>query len=278
MCAPGEGNWDLEQFTLCEPERHVFPPAALSPHTTLHASITYLPRLDHIPAILVADGPKQRQRLKHKQADTNVRNMPQGSSKLVPKATGANFPEQIIQRTSALKISGECQTPSTSSKSIKMSVNPREVFPFSPPQPSPMSPKLLSGLGDRLPYSSFSQEVATQSEDRTCSSTHGSLTESVSSPGGTQSSDVGWLPDCSQESCFCSKQTCVGQKCCRKHGCDWKTKVAPLQDICSDRSCRGEEREGVVYRRPQSPGAAESSSSPPRMRVRPPAASSPVSV
>jgi hypothetical protein len=33
------------------------------------------------------------------------------------------------------------------------------TFPFSPPQPSPMSPKLLSGLADVLPYSQFQEAI-----------------------------------------------------------------------------------------------------------------------
>ena len=52
------------------------------------------------------------------------------------------------------------------------SENLSPTFPFSPPQPSPMSPKLLSGLADVLPYSRFQEAVShaeLQTNEANCS-------------------------------------------------------------------------------------------------------------
>lgn len=78
--------------------------------------------------------------------------------------------DDLSKRTAALHIRPSLHEPSSelSDNSIDttaattQSASAEQVsptFPFSPPQPSPMSPKLLSGLADVLPYSRFHESI-----------------------------------------------------------------------------------------------------------------------
>ena len=81
------------------------------------------------------------------------------------------FIDDLSKRTGALYISPQQSSDdsngaiaATTTNSISTE-NLSPTFPFSPPQPSPMSPKLLSGLADVLPYSRF-QEAANHEESQ----------------------------------------------------------------------------------------------------------------
>ena len=119
-----------------------------------------------------------------------------------------------------------------------------------------------------------------QGEERRTSRVRGHIA-TVEDAGGSEVLDE--LSNCSHKKSFCFERTCVEQGYGKKSGWDGEAmKMTASQEECSEGSQRcnqGEER-GGVYRHAQllgSSGAAETSGSPPRMRVRPPAASSPVS-
>ena len=168
-------------------------------------SVRTLPRLDHIPSVLLPPDNRQSFHRASKQLDgrqsqynrtewstgSNVtdreslstanRNVNYASLPLVTnssldtpsRVTGV---DSLIHKTSAISITSsptskplschrsqvrhapKLKTESTSTSSPHSAssdhlLQSREGFPFSPPQPSPMSPKLLSGLGDKMPYS-----------------------------------------------------------------------------------------------------------------------------
>ena len=215
VCAPGEENW--EQFAQGEPVRHTFPGAALSQHSTLQVSVTLLPRLKHIPATLLG----------------------QVTEKPSPSRV-CHFPEELMQKTSEMCITA--RRIRTHRESLpSSSAATRDGFPFSPLQPSPMSPKLLSGLADKSPYSSLT-DTARLKSCRGCSGSHQEH-------------------DCLQH--FCFDRTCVEQSHSHKHG-----QVSPEK--------RTSERVPVVYRQTGSSSTTTDNNSLGSSSVRPPAASSPV--
>lgn len=161
VCAPGE---DGEQFKLHQPVEHCFPPAVIHEHYTLKVVVRSLPRLKHIP--FSVDGVK-----KH---NTKSIPKPTAMTRKIFSSESLTYPsiDDLSKRTAALYISPQqssadsnSTTAATTTSSISAE-NLSPTFPFSPPQPSPMSPKLLSGLADVLPYSRF-QETITHEESPT---------------------------------------------------------------------------------------------------------------
>ena len=139
VCAPGEDSTD--QFTLHPPQLHTFPPSPLTPHSSLQVSVHHLPRLKDIPSTLT----------------------PHISPLLTPHTSSPLSPPHcnIIDHFKDLSLSDSARsyhiTPSlhTPHTSPPSHTPQQEAFPFSPPQPSPMSPKLLAGLGEPLQYHSM---------------------------------------------------------------------------------------------------------------------------
>lgn len=149
VCAAGDETW--EHFTLCCPESHSFPTAVLSPHCSLQITVTHLPRMKHIPPELL--GNVRHEDIHPASLDLPVKVRLHGAGvKLSPP--NVELMDEIVKRTSALTVS-------SASESIALGKtrepHAKEGFPFSPPYPSPMSPKLLSGLADKLP--SFMRSV-----------------------------------------------------------------------------------------------------------------------
>ena len=201
VCAPGEETG--EQFTFCKPERHTFPPSHLPQHHTLQISVTHLPRLKRIPSILLRE-PKKRDIIAGT-LDPRVKSLFSADHELLT-------PDDLIRRTSELTISNprspspRQNQPLSPSPRGAVRSQPRDGFPFSPPQPSPMSPKLLSGLGDRAPYNVLLDTAKLAVEERLS----GELLESQSR--GCPSARLESLNeecDCSHSQQFCFERTCL---------------------------------------------------------------------
>lgn len=96
------------------PLSHTFPALPLNQHSALLVSLSYLPRLPCFPATLLTPGNVACKNTKSK----------------------INSTQRSIQTTSE----------DTSLDIIRHSPSSVEAFPFSPPMPSPLSPKLLTGL------------------------------------------------------------------------------------------------------------------------------------
>lgn len=138
LCSLDEGgNPRAEFISTCSgygPVHHTFPLLPLTPHSslphnsTLLVSVTSLPRLQSIPHQLIPTMAAYPQA----KTVTTVRNGQHSHS---------SSSEMLTSR------------PRNSSERLmvqKSSHGLHECFPFSPPLPSPLSPKLLSGLPDRL--------------------------------------------------------------------------------------------------------------------------------
>ena len=171
VCAPGE---DEEQFTVHQPDRHCFPLAVVCENSTLTVTVRCLPRLEHIPFTLV--GGKGRSTTKHRESDLGGKvTAQQTKCPAMTRRVYSSIPnssvDDLSKRTAGLHItpsfselcsvtsphrSKEEATPPSVTKATDAShLSPN--FPFSPPQPSPLSPKLLSGLADVLPYSTLQE-------------------------------------------------------------------------------------------------------------------------
>ena len=134
-----------------------------------------------------------------------------------------------------------------------------DTFPFSPPQPSPMSPKLLAGLGEPLQYHSLLDRntLNATSHDNSGGMNNGKASFEISgcsSECSCQSLERGSNRD-GNGGHFCSVSFCFDSLCVREGGC--------------------EEGEGRGRRRGDSLNKVEKVVK--RGAVRSPAASSPVS-
>ena len=162
VCAPGE---DGEQFKLHQPVEHCFPLAVIHEHYTFKVVVRYLPRLEHIPFSI--DGVK-----KHNTKSSDSIPKPTAMTRKIFSSGSLTFPsiDDLSKRTAALYISPSDDSNSTIAATTTGSISKENLsptFPFSPPQPSPMSPKLLSGLADVLPYSRFQEAVSREKSPTT---------------------------------------------------------------------------------------------------------------
>lgn len=137
-----ESGVELSAMFAGSPVHHTFPVILLGgPKTSLQVSMLSLPRLSSIPQQLLC----------------RSANVSQCQSLLV----GGTLVKVV--RTTSVKVqtpSVKVQTPSAKVQTPSASL--QDCFPFSPPMPSPLSPKLLAGLADRLtPESSLSSLSAT---------------------------------------------------------------------------------------------------------------------
>lgn len=180
VSAPGE---DEEQFTAYQPDRHCFPLAVVREHYTLMIVVRCLPRLQHIPPALV--GRKICTVSDQQQPIKRVR-VPESSvfreatvSRRVFSSIARPSIDDLSMKTAALCITSSHTLPSSESLSdgsngamvaavATKTSSPEQLptFPFSPPQPSPLSPKLLSGLADVLPYSGFQEAIKPEESSR----------------------------------------------------------------------------------------------------------------
>jgi hypothetical protein len=103
-------------FSPHTPLTHSFPALSLNQHSALLVSLTYLPRLPCFPAQVIHDN------VTCKIARSKIKSI-----------------QRSTQKSKGQSASEDSQH---SPKSV-------EAFPFSPPLPSPLSPKLLTGLADR---------------------------------------------------------------------------------------------------------------------------------
>ena len=162
VCAPGE---DGEQFKVHQPVEHCFPVAIVHEHCTLKVVVRCLPRLEHVPFSLNGVKINTQEPSIPKQAAVTRR---------VFSSASMTYPsiDDLSKRTAALHISSQQSSNGSNGRTIVTTVkntnteNLSPTFPFSPPQPSPMSPKLLSGLADVLPYSRL-QEAINHEEPQT---------------------------------------------------------------------------------------------------------------
>ena len=106
------------------PLSHTFPALPLNPHSALLVSLSYLPRLPCFPATLLT---------------TDKMACRSTTSKI--KSTQGSIQKSIGQSTNE----------DTSVDVVRHSPSSVEAFPFSPPLPSPLSPKLLTGLATDRP-------------------------------------------------------------------------------------------------------------------------------
>ena len=173
-----------ESFTHCPPETHSFPLVLLSSHCWLQVSVTYLPRLDEIPALLLPSRPSLLDENNENVCFTTPLDKYESSGRLhlpvvdqVPSqdednvTTNSSFSnhfasDNISHKTSKLLFSKIDELVMPTSKS-NASLGSREVFPFSPPTPSPLSPKLLSGLpwSRKLSHDHQSQTETEENEE-----------------------------------------------------------------------------------------------------------------
>ena len=165
VCAPGE---DEEQFTVHQPERHYFPLAVVCEHYTLTVAVRCLPRLEHMPFPLVGDKECATSKLQPTYLAGNSKTQLTKHAAMTRKVYSSI--DDLSKRTAGLHISPSLtkpspeQSPHHSKDDAAASVAKTSAhehlspnFPFSPPQPSPLSPKLLSGLSDVLPYSTLQE-------------------------------------------------------------------------------------------------------------------------
>ena len=172
-----------QSFTHCPPEIHSFPLVSLSSHCWLQVSVAFLPRLDEIPALLLPsqldeDGENFSNTSKHDKdtTPTNQLHVPIGDHvpSLDEAAPSSSFShinfasDNVSPKTSKLLFSqmDELASAVMLDSTPSASKGSHEVFPFSPPTPSPLSPKLLSGLSSSQGQShkNQSQMVANEKE------------------------------------------------------------------------------------------------------------------
>ena len=184
VCAPGE---DGEQFKLYQPVEHCFPLAVIHEHYTLKVVVRCLPRLEHIP--FSPDGMKEHN-ITFSEQQVQLPGSVKTQESSIPKQTAMTRKifssasltcpsiDDLSKRTAALYISPQQSSDDSNSTVAATTIrninteNLSPTFPFSPPQPSPMSPKLLSGLADVLPYSRFQEAVShekSQTTETNCS-------------------------------------------------------------------------------------------------------------
>ena len=167
VCAPGE---DEDLFTVHQPDRHCFPLAVVCEHYSLMVTVRCLPRLPHIPPNLVGGNTSKQQKFgltESVKPQEPLKSTWASVTREVFSSTTHQSIDDLSQRAASLYI-----TPTSSSdlslgstrKATHVNTASTDTlsgctFPFSPPQPSPMSPKLLSGLSDVLPYRNLQETI-----------------------------------------------------------------------------------------------------------------------
>ena len=130
-------------FSPYSAHHHTFPPLHLSPHTSLLVAVATLPRLPQIPQQLLALPTAHS-----KNHDTT----PTCSRDATPTSQRDKSPNHHSSNNGVSRY--QASETSLTSAPVPLGVDrltracPKEGFPFSPPLPSPLSPKLLMGLAD----------------------------------------------------------------------------------------------------------------------------------
>ena len=117
-------------FSPYVPHYHSFPPLPLSSHSVLLVSTTSLPRLSCIPQQLLPQ--VSTENLVH------TREPSWGQSSKGQSTERKSLPKDLMLSSAQMACLARDSM--------------REGFPFSPPLPSPLSPKLLVGLADKLTF------------------------------------------------------------------------------------------------------------------------------
>ncbi len=138
----GSGNCNGRSFSYSA-HHHTFPPLPLSPHASLLVAVAALPRLPQIPQQLIATPTYSRDATPTCYKDATPTSQYEKSSIHHSWSnSGSRYQSSNAKLTSAPVALGVGRLAKD---------HPKEGFPFSPPLPSPLSPKLLMGLADRAP-------------------------------------------------------------------------------------------------------------------------------
>lgn len=153
VCAPGE---DGKQFTSL-PDIHTFPPAHLSTSHTLHVSVQTLPRQTSPPRLFLpahssAAIPSQYTDEKREQCSRTHYDCADSASMLGKSPRHKHSVDDLSNQLSRMSVNDNAFPNPTMCRPIESKGKNTDSFPFSPPEPSPMSPKLLAGLADILPF------------------------------------------------------------------------------------------------------------------------------
>ena len=157
---PAQLNGDV--FTLCSPETHMFPLVSHSTQNYLQVSVDYLPRLEQIPSILLPhasfpapaaarDASGEFALAEESGASPSTYSQDSvGYEVATPRASSTGSGQSTKAENSPNMTMSHRKSPR---KDIQQAIQalPRawlEGFPFSPPLSSPLSPKFLSGLSD----------------------------------------------------------------------------------------------------------------------------------
>ena len=140
VCALTDASND--NFNPFSPECHTFPPLPLSPHTFLLVSVATLPRLPRLPEQLAPSTDTSTSRFHE---SVNKRSRGQGANE---RSKGQSAAERSRGQGSNGATEQLISAPLPLGVGRLARESPKEGFPFSPPLPSPLSPKLLMGLAD----------------------------------------------------------------------------------------------------------------------------------
>lgn len=153
VCAPGDSHNDFTPFPA---HRHTFPSVPLTPNAFLVVTVATLPRLPHIPEQLSPPSLT---------CDHSSNSTTDNSNSITDK-NSSHCQSSNEQARRKAKYLTSAPVPLGIGRLAKES--PKEGFPFSPPLPSPLSPKLLMGLADRPTFSpSDSSDKGVSSLERT---------------------------------------------------------------------------------------------------------------
>ena len=180
-------------FTHCPPETHLFPLIQTSPHRWLQVSVSYLPRLDEIPSLLLP--PRAPSLLDDNERVDPDSFLPQIDTLYIRQSPSSRGTASIREDNGTLRASllgtqnilSQYKNQSRTSRRIYSKINcatsnsssssdsetsslshdfRQDIFPFSPPTPSPLSPKLLSGLPRALSHTSNSNPSPQGNEEQ----------------------------------------------------------------------------------------------------------------
>lgn len=147
----GEGD-NEEEFSPHTPHYHTFPPLPLSAHSFLLVSVTTLPRLLQIPEELTSHPTRDISLQPKPHLHNNQKSKGQGSNELKRSKDQGSNEIKVSRGQGSSEIRGlNCAAPMPFGVERLAKASPKEGFPFSPPLPSPLSPKLLTGL-DMSPF------------------------------------------------------------------------------------------------------------------------------
>lgn len=122
---------DMKGFSPYSAHCHTFPSLHLSSHASLLVAVATLPRLPQVPPQLLAK--------------------PITSNDATPPSHQVKPSNHLTTSNSATLHRSETSAPVPLGVGRLAKPGPKEGYPFSPPLPSPLSPKLLMGLADHTP-------------------------------------------------------------------------------------------------------------------------------